>query len=177
MTRYVALLRGVNVGGKNAVKMAALRAALASSGYGNVRTLLASGNAAFDAAEADAGTLATKIEAMLKSEFGRAILVAVRTTDQIQALVASAPFASVEVTPQTRLYITFLSHPPSVEAMASVPPAGVDLAIVRVTPTEVCSVLTLARTDSVSAMAELERRFGARVTTRNWNTVVKLASL
>jgi|SRR5579875_1859690 len=177
MTCYVALLRGVNVGGKNVVKMDALRAALVAAGYGNVRTLLASGNVAFDAAETETGVLARDIGATLQRAFGRVIPVIVRTTRQIQELVASAPFVSVEVTPQTRLYVTFISEQPGVEATAPEPPGGTDLAIVRVTPSEVCSVLTLERTDSVSAMAELERRFGSRVTTRNWNTVVKLASL
>jgi uncharacterized protein (DUF1697 family) len=177
MPRYVALLRGINVGGNKLIKMDALRAALTSVGFGDVRTLLASGNVAFDAPEAAASALAESVEAALQAAFGRSIPVIVRTHRQIEALVASAPFAGVEVTPQTRLYVSFLPEPtpPPITPPYTSPDA--DFEILRVTPSEVCSVLTLARTDSVKAMQALERLFGSRITTRNWNTVLKLAAL
>jgi uncharacterized protein (DUF1697 family) len=176
-TRYIALLRGINVGGHRLIKMDDLRAALAASGLGNVRTLLASGNVAFDAVETDARALAENLEATLLASFGWQIPVILRTADQVRALIASAPFQGVEVTPLTRLYVSFLAETTGSRAALPDRSPEPDFAIVRVSPTEVCSVLTLARTGSVGAMQTLETLFGPRVTTRNWNTVVRLASL
>ncbi len=177
MTRYVALLRGINVGGNRVIKMDALRAALTASGLDSVRTLLASGNVAFDAEEADGRALAAQVEATLRAAFGHSIPVLLRTADQLRELVESAPFDGVEVTPQTRLYVSFLPEPATSGLAVPYRSPESDFKILRVTPAEVCSVLTLDRTDSVSAMQLLEKLFGPRITTRNWNTVLKLATL
>src|SRR5579885_1876115 len=137
-TRCVALLRGINVGGNKLIKMDALRAAFLSQGLENVKSLLASGNVVFDTQETDVPALAGHIEAALQERFGHQIPVILRTLDEIRTLVESDPFRNVNMTPQTRLYVTFLAEEPaSAPAIPYQPPEG-HFVIIRVMPTEVC---------------------------------------
>ena len=89
-TRAVALLRGINVGGKNLVPMADLRASMEVAGYGEVRTYIQSGNVLFSTDEPVAG-LEERVEAVLEARFGIPILVVIRTERQFRAVVAKAP--------------------------------------------------------------------------------------
>jgi uncharacterized protein (DUF1697 family) len=89
-SRYVALLRGINVGGKNPVPMADLRATLEDGGYEGVRTYIASGNVLL---EADRGTkhLEDHIESLLEARFGVPLVVVVRSEQQLRAVISKAP--------------------------------------------------------------------------------------
>jgi uncharacterized protein (DUF1697 family) len=88
--RYAALLRGINVGGRNAVPMADLRDAFEDSGYGAVRTYIQSGNVLFTSGAARA-SLESDLEVMLERRFGLPIVVVVRSRAQLRAIVAQAP--------------------------------------------------------------------------------------
>ena len=177
-TRYAVLLRGINVGGNQIIKMDALRAAFVSLGLGSVKTLLASGNVVFDAEAANRMGLASGIEAMLRDRFGFAIPVLLRTLPEIQDLVDSEPFKGTRVTPATRLYVTFLSEEPSSTLVVPYRSLDGDFEILRVSPSEVCSVLTISATrNTTAAMQVIEKVFGRNVTTRNWNTVLKLLTV
>ncbi len=112
MIPYVALLRGINVGGKKSVKMEELRKALESLGLKSVKTVLASGNVLFETSEKDSEVLRKSIEEKLKKTFGFQINAILRKISEIQKLVDSNPFQKITVTPETRLYLTFLSEKP-----------------------------------------------------------------
>ena len=88
--RYVALLRGINVGGKNPVPMAALRSTMEDGGYEGVRTYIASGNVLFES-DRPAKGLEDHIEELLEARFGVPLVVAVRSERQLRAVVAKAP--------------------------------------------------------------------------------------
>lgn len=174
--KCAALLRGVNVGG-HMVKMADLKIVLESVGLKNVKTLLASGNGLFDYEGKDqASVLERKIELILKKNFGFDIPVILRSEDELLKLVKSDPFKGIKVTPQTRLYVTFLKRAQKAKTIKipySTP--GGEFRILKVTPTEIISVLQLEegkRTPDL--MNIIEKEFGKEVTTRNWNTVLRL---
>ena len=93
MTRYAAFLRGVNLG-KRTVKSAELKAAFEAMGFGNVRTLLASGNVLFDAKPSR--TLKQVVEDGLRAQFGFEVLVVLRTLDDLKTMVASDPVGREE---------------------------------------------------------------------------------
>jgi uncharacterized protein (DUF1697 family) len=177
--KYAAFLRGINVGGNTQIKMEELRRVFASFGFRNVRTLLNSGNVIFEAAETDAPTLAHGIERTLEQAFGFKSDVILRTAEEIQAIVASEPFAGVTVTPATRLYITLVgaARADGHGSGLSIPyesPAG-DFLILRVVHGAICSVLTLSpQRGTVDLMKFIEQAFGKRVTTRSWNTIIKV---
>jgi uncharacterized protein (DUF1697 family) len=175
MQASVAFLRGINVGGNKQIKMDALRAAFAGMGYQRVQTLLASGNVLFEAEEQEAGVLTAAIEAGLEKAFGTSIGVLLRSREQIRALAAADPFAGVAVTKDTRLYVSFLSVPPKDDTLTGYVSPGGEFRILRVSPGEVCSVLTLSpEMRTTEAMNVLEKTFGKKITTRNWNTIEKV---
>jgi uncharacterized protein (DUF1697 family) len=183
---YVAFLRGINVGGHKPLKMVDLRAAFEGMGFQNVRTVLASGNVVFDAAAVGAApdgagapeelaALGAHIEAGLNQVFGYPIAVAVRRVADIERLVASDPFKGVATTPESRLYVTFFAHPVENGTRISPERRESGLGIVRVTPGEVLSAITLSPGwGTTELMAFLEKEFGPGVTTRNWNTVLRI---
>jgi len=152
MKTYVAFLRGINVGGHKSVKMSELKIAMEALGFTKVRTVLASGNVIFDAAK-EAG-LAAKIEAQLEKSFGMTIGVLVRPMEALRALVAEGEgIAAANAAVATRLYVTFLPEE----------------------PWQVFNVITVeAGRATVDLMADLEKKYGKKITTRNWNTLGKI---
>ena len=176
MTTYVAFLRGINVGGV-IVKMDALKKAFESLRLKNIRTLLASGNVLFETKQTAAGVLTKTIEEKLKKTFGREIGVIVRTLAELERLAKSDPFKGIKVTPKTRLYVSFLSEKQKSAIKIPHKSPGADFKIIRLTETEACSVVTVTpnpREGTLGLMDFLDKEFGKRVTTRNWNTIEKV---
>lgn len=177
-TRYVALLRGINVSGKNKLKMADLRAMMRYNSYSVVRTVLATGNVVFGSSGSDPSALAAAIKATITERFGYDLSVQVRPFAQIAALVAAEPFAGVTVTDDTRLLCSFLSDPPPETLTLPYTAADLPFTVLRVIEGTACSVLTLGKgSGTVDAMAVLEKLFGKQITTRTWNTVQKIAAV
>jgi len=173
MPDYAAFLRGINVGGHGVVSMEKLRHAFESLRFKNVRTLLASGNVVFQAPPAPA--LEKKIEKALREVFGREIGVLVRSLEALRRLAASRPFKGIDVTPQTRLYVTFLKEKPVGRLPLPRESPGGHFRILRVTSGEVFSVLTPAPGGrTVDLMQVLEKEFGRGITTRNYNTILRV---
>lgn len=178
LARHVAFLRGINVGGHKIVKLADLKAAFESLGYEGVKTVLASGNVVFGAPPAGAGGLAREIEAGLAKALGQQGAVVVRGIDELRCLAAAEPFRDVAVTPETRLYVTFLPEPlgPGTQPVGDSPDGN--FRIVHATDSEICSVLTVTPDRrTVDLMGVLEARLGKRITTRNWNTLARILKL
>jgi uncharacterized protein (DUF1697 family) len=174
-TRYVAFLRGINVGGNKMIKMEDLKRVFEAMKFRNVKTLLASGNVVFETAKVEGAELSTKIAEKLKSAFGFDAGVLVRSIDEIQRLADSKPFEKVKVTPQTRLYVTFLSEKPKTLLKVPFKPSDKDFQVLRASKDEVCIVVTLTpSTQSVDLMAFLQKHYGKQITTRNWNTIEKI---
>lgn len=175
MKKYIAFLRGINVGGRKPVKMEDLKKTFAALGFQNVNTVLASGNVFFDTMEPRADALVKSIEEKLKQVFGHEIGVLVRSLKELQDLAGHNPFKNVKVTPQTRLYVTFLSQKPKTRLKLPHESPGKDFKILRVSDREVCSALTLSPNwGTTDLMPVLEREFGEKITTRNWNTIAKI---
>ncbi|HTI68647.1 MAG TPA: DUF1697 domain-containing protein [Candidatus Limnocylindria bacterium] len=175
---YIVFLRGINVGGNHLVKMADLKKLLEGLGYAKVKTLLASGNVTLEAGKADPVKLAAKLAGELRKAFGFEIPVLVRSRKELVALAKTEPFALVKVTPETRLYVTFLSEKPTATSRGEYTSDDGSFSILKVTDSEVCGVLDLSKgSGTVDAMVILEKRYGKNVTTRNWNTVQKLLAM
>ncbi len=109
-TTYIALLRGINVGGHN-VKMEQMRGLFAEMGFGNVRSYIQSGNIFFESADDDRSALRTTIEQRLRAALGYDVPTCLRTVDEIEALLALDPFRDVTLTDDMRLSVNFLAEP------------------------------------------------------------------
>jgi len=157
--------------------MAALKLAFESMGFRNVRTVLASGNVFFEALGKDP-KLALTISGRLEQAFGFPIKVVLRTVRDMRLLVASDPFKSVPSNPNAKLYVSFLAQRTPGRSRLRLPAPAKGVRIVRIKPGEIFSVVTISPgVGTPDLMAFLERAFGQEVTTRNWQTVTKLAGV
>ena len=172
-TRYVALLRGINLGRARQVDMGRLRAVLTGRGHTGVRTHLRSGNVVLDSA-LDEQQLVSEVEAAVREEFGFDVPVVVRTGAELAAVVAADPLEAA-VTDPARYLVTFLPAPPEPERVRSLPPA--DLGEYRVLGRELYLWLPAGSQNTPLARWPWDRLLGVAGTARNWNTVRKLAEL
>lgn len=177
MNQYVALLRGINVGGNNLIKMTDLKACFEGLGFQNVRTYIQSGNVLFSAARTTQAKLTKQIEHALSKTFGYKSRVVVRSHKQMKDIVANAPkgFGSDPAT--YRYDVLFLKEPLTAkEAMKSVSiKEGVDEAF------SAKGVLYFSRLTSKATQSRLNRIASMPVyqnmTLRNWNTTTKLLNM
>lgn len=106
MTRYVALLRAVNVGGRK-LPMADLRTVLDRAGYAEARTYIQSGNIVFSAAESDAAGLEAELDALIQAEFGLAVDTVVVAQDTLAGVAAENPYALAAQTQPKSVHVVF----------------------------------------------------------------------
>jgi len=176
MGRYVALLRGINVGGKNPIRMAALKACFEEQGFDDVATYIASGNVLFSAS-GSAGALTRAIERTLAATFAYPASIVLRSREQMRAVVEGAPRGFGARPKAYRYDVWFLKEPLTAEeAIEAVPTReGVD----RIWAGE--GVLYTARLAARAAESRTTRVIGTpayqSMTIRNWNTTTKLAAL
>ena len=175
MINYAAFLRGINVGGHTPVPMLKLKSTFESLHFKNVQTILASGNVLFEAPPTDTMALGRKIEEQLMKTFGYDINVLIRTMEELQHLEAVQPFKGIPLTPHTRLYVTFFSE--KTKSSLKIPYTAPDKSfkILHRSGREVCTVLVLSPTSGTTdLMNVLEKEFGRKITTRNWNTIIQI---
>ena len=173
-TRYVALLRGINVGKAHQLGMPQLAELLTARGHGNVRTHLRSGNVVLDSA-LDEAALVTDLEKAIEKEFGFAVPVVVRTGAEIAAVIAGDPFATVATDP-ARYLVTFLPEAPAPDRVDALPPVEGDGEYL-VRGRELYLWLPQGIANTPLAAWKWDRMLGVAGTGRNWNTVTKLGAL
>lgn len=175
MSRYALLLRGVNVGTKNSLPMAELRAMLTKLGCSGVQTYVQSGNAVFDT-KRKAAELTKAIEAALEKYMGRPIATTLRTQAQLKAIAELNPFADVADKP-AYLCVTFLANAPTKAELAPLYDKDFGDELFRVAGKEIHSWHPRGQGKSALAMALSKLRLRGAVTTRNWNTLLKLLEM
>jgi uncharacterized protein (DUF1697 family) len=177
MTTYVALLRGINVGGKNLIKMPALKACFEGNGFDDVATYIQSGNVLFSSRETRNAALTDRIEAMLAEAFAYVPTVVVRSRKQMKAIVDGAPKGFGGQPAKYRYDVIFLKEPLTAKtAIEEVPmnPA-VDSAHAG---TKVLYFSRLTAKATASRMSKIVASpIYPSVTIRNWNTTTKLLAL
>lgn len=174
-TRCALLLRGVNVGTNNSLPMGELRAMLAKFGCSDVKTYVQSGNAVF-ATALNEGALTKAIEDALERYMGRPIATTLRTLEQMRAIVDANPFCVVAREPKY-LCVTFLSHVPTQENVAPLHARTFHPELFEVAGKEIYTWHPNGQGKSPLAVALGKLRLRGAVTTRNWNTVLKLLEM
>jgi uncharacterized protein (DUF1697 family) len=173
MSTYVALLRGINVGGKNVIKMTALKACFEQQGFADVATYIQSGNVVFTSKKGGAA-LTRRIEEALAAAFAYRARVMVRSHAELERIVARAPSGFGTQPAKYRYDVIFLEA--SVTAAAAMKSVltrdGVDRAHAGT------GVLYFSRLIARASQSQLSRLVSMpvyqRMTIRNWNTTTAL---
>jgi uncharacterized protein (DUF1697 family) len=177
MDRYVALLRGINVGGNNLIRMTDLKACFEAHGFRSVATYIQSGNVLFETDGAGDVALAQRVEEMLSEAFSYPASVVLRTRDEMRGVARGAPEGFGAEPELYRYDVIYLKEPLTADvAVESVlTREGVD----AVYPGE--GVLYFTRLASQASMSRLSRIGSSpiypSITIRNWNTTRKLIEM
>ena len=170
MATYAALLRAVNLGARNRVAMADLRALAEELGGKDVRSYVQSGNVVFRHA-GGAAKLEKALEQAIAHEFDLEITVVVRSAAQLARVVQTNPFDPAGV------YVSFLASAPRRAAVRELVEADHGPDRIAVEGKEVYLCLPAGYGQSRLNNAFLERKLGVRATLRNWRTVTAVAEL
>jgi uncharacterized protein (DUF1697 family) len=175
VTAYVAMLRGINVGGHAKLSMAELRAAFADMGYGEVQTYIQSGNVLFRTSEPATKTQSA-IEHGLEREFSLAVKVVLRTRAQLAEVVASNPLSAGNRSP-AKLHVTFLASKPTMSRVTDLGTRTFLPDEFRVAGREVYLHCPDGYGRTKLNNTFFERALGVGATTRTWNTVTTLLDM
>jgi len=173
--RHVALLRGINVGGKNRVAMKDLTTAFVEAGCDEVRTYIQSGNVVFSASRSVADRVQETVSGTIRARFGLEVPVVTRSAAQFEAVVERVPWT--EDTEQGIVHVMFMRDAPSPKAVAALEPDRSPGDSFWVEGRELYLRLPggVARTKLTNAY--FDAALGTICTARNWRTVLKLQEM
>jgi uncharacterized protein (DUF1697 family) len=174
MTTFVALLRGINVGGKNKIPMADLRQLYENLGCNTVRTYIQSGNVVFEASE-DATTIETNLERGIKKKFGHTIPVIVRSAKQWHGYLKANPFAAATCEKPEHVLVGLSKLPMAKSAQSLLRERASSGELVEVGGGALWIFYANGVARSKLSPAVIDRAVGSSVTARNWRTVEQLA--
>lgn len=169
MTLHVVFLRGINVGGRNLLKMQEVRQRFADLGFGNVSSYKASGNILFET-DVKPDDIVKKVKEDLLELSGRDLEVFLRTSSQIRKIIELNPFKGREAD-SSKLYITFIPHKTSEEVKLPLWSRNNDVEIILARNGEVFSQTFLHKGRFGAPNKFVENEFEVPATTRNWNTI------
>ena len=175
--RYVALLRGINVSGKNMIKMETLRATFESLGFKDVVSYINSGNLAFDSKAIGEAKLVKKIEGAIEADFGVSISVMVREQNNISDIIANNPFDGQYET-HKQMHVLFMRGEMPMDKQAALAEHQMDREKFAVLGREIYAMLLDGVAESVVFRKNIiEGKLKTPITGRNWRTVRKLSEL
>jgi uncharacterized protein (DUF1697 family) len=177
MTVIISMLRGVNVGGHNKIKMEALRALYESLKLRDAQTYVQSGNVVFRTNERDIARLTKRIEDGIERKFGFRPDVILRTAAEMREVVARNPFAKRRGIEPSKLLVTFLASDPDAEAREKVRQMKCDPEELRMEGREIYIYFPNGMGRSKLPWARLDKVLKTPVTGRNWNSVTKMLEM
>lgn len=170
--KYVAFLRGINVGGRTSIKMEKLREVFDSLGFKNVKTYIQSGNVIFETVKTDDNKLAAKIEEAVEREFFKTPVM-VRSIDEIKDAIENNPFAGEEFEDKL-FHVVFLSEKLSDEKVEILLSNNRETEKFAVRNREVYCLLRDGVADSLLGKKYIDNKLKTPATARNWRTMNKI---
>jgi uncharacterized protein (DUF1697 family) len=177
MAVIISMLRGVNVGGHNKIKMDALRALYESLKLREAQTYVQSGNVIFRTDERDIARLAKRIEDGIERKLGFRPDVILRTATEMREVIARNPFAKRQGIEPGKLLVTFLGSDPGAEAREKILQIKCDPEELRIEGREVYIYFPNGMGRSKLPWAGLEKTLKTPGTGRNWNSVTKMLEM
>ena len=175
MTRYVALLRGINVGGQKLIKMEELARIFTAAGFRNARTYIQCGNVIFDSASANTVGLRKKIEKALRKALGYEVTVIVRPMAEIEVIVKRNPFKKIKTDGDVMLCVVFLADEPKHKPRLPLLSKAEKLELFEVKDRAAFIIARRKQTGWFGFPNNFaEKELGVLGTTRQWSTVNKI---
>jgi uncharacterized protein (DUF1697 family) len=175
MSTFIALLRGINVGGHRKISMSDLRTVASDAGFDDVRTILQTGNLVFTASRGSATSIERKLEEATERELGVRTDFLVRTADEWADIVSGNPFEREAESHPSHLLLLVLQQPPSTEAVAKIQEQVKGRERIGAGERHLYVSYPDGIGTSKLTSALIERALGTKGTARNWNTVLKIA--
>lgn len=175
MTRFIALLRAINVGGHR-VKMDYLRSLFEELEFINVETFITSGNVIFNSTSENIKELEKRIENYLEKKLGYEVATFLRTTKEIQTISQYNPFLGFELSEPMALNVAFLSNPLEEQAKVELMKFRTDIDDFHTKGSEVYWLCHKKQSESTFSNASFERKLKIKATFRGINTIRKLAA-
>jgi uncharacterized protein (DUF1697 family) len=175
MTKYVAFLRAINVGG-HVVTMDVLKRHFAKMGFASVETFIASGNVIFESPVKDAAKLERTIEAALERALGYEVATFVRTIDQLAAVAKREPFPPARLDGAVAFIVGFLAAPLDAAAARRLMALRTDIDDFHIDPREIYWLCRRKQSESTFSNAAFEKAVGAKSTFRSMTTIRKMAA-
>ncbi len=177
MSVVIAMLRGVNVGGRNLIKMETLRALCASLKCSDVVTHLQSGNVVFSTRTKDLEALRLRMQKEMAATFGFDVRTVFRTVDDLRRVVEINPFPGRVVAEASKVLVTFLYDDPGEAGRKAFRAMTIEPEEVRDEGRELYIYYPAGQGLSRLRMGPIEKALGTSGTSRNWNTVLKLLEI
>ena len=177
MPVLVSLLRAVNLGGRNRIKMVALRDVYRDLQLRDAQTYVQSGNVVFRTNTRDLLKLAGRIESAIAESFGFQSSVILRTTAELREVIARNPFANRRDVKPDRLAVVFLAGDPGHKAREQIREMKIEPEELRIADRELYIYFPNGMGRSKLSVPRLEKALGTSGTARNWNSVLKLLEM
>lgn len=177
MPVLISMLRGVNLGPHNRIKMDALRAVYASLKFEDPRTYVQSGNVIFKTKEKNGARLAKKIETAIQKAFGCNPDVILRTTDEMRKAVAGSPFADRPSLEPGKILVTFLAAEPPSEAQAALGSLKAHPEELHLKGRELYIYFPNGAGKTKLPWSSVKRLLKVTGTARNWNSVTNMLKM
>lgn len=175
--RHVALLRGINVGGKNMLPMAALSELFLEAGCRDVRTYIQSGNVVFSAPAKVAARIAGDVSAAIAKQFKLTVPVVIRSAADMEQVAQGNPFLRGAKGDTSALYVAFLADKPDAKQIAVLDPNRSPGDEYKVVGGEIYMNLSTGAAKTKLTNAYFDSKLDTISTARNWNTVLKLVEM
>lgn len=177
MKTYIAILRGINVSGHKKIKMDALRTSLLKLNFQEIETYIQSGNIVFQYKKTSTIRLANLIAKKILEDFGFEVPVIVKEPDEIESVLKNNPFLNQRKEDVTRLYVTFLSGEPSKAGLSKIKEGDYDEDEFAVFDNVIFLFCPKSYGNTKLNNNFFENKLKVVATTRNWNSVIKLADM
>lgn len=177
MTKYLALLRGINVSGHNMIKMDALKKMLENMGFQNVETYIQSGNVFFDSEEENAASVGFKIKQEISKVFGYDVPVIMVSKTDLELCFKNNPFLKEKECDIKKLYVAFISKELTAAAINDLKISNFKPDEAAIDSNRIYIKYAIGAGKTNLDQKYIEKKLNVVATMRNWNTVTKLLEM
>ncbi|WP_396160128.1 DUF1697 domain-containing protein [Flavobacterium sp.] len=177
MTKYLALLRGINVSGHNMIKMDALKKMLDSMGFQNVETYIQSGNVFLESEEENAASIGFKIKQEISKVFGYDVPVIMISKSNLELCFKNNPFLKEKDCDIKKLYVAYISKELTAEAINDLKISNIKPDEAAIDSNRIYIKYAIGAGKTNLDQKYIEKKLSVVATIRNWNTVTKLLEM